>query len=715
MTFLAAVIIVVPPIAVILLLLQASAGRQQTINDLKAELNKQAEALKHSEHQQELMFTANPYPMWIFDHRSLRFLSVNDAAVKAYGYSREEFLAMTLPDIHPQEEVSRLLEFMQQVDVGYVRPGVRRHRRKDGSIIFVEIMAFRYDRDDSSQEMVLALDVTERQGMEEALRESESRLKRLIDDAPFGIVLSRIADGRLQTTNPAMLEMLGGYSLEEALELNIAEQIYADPKDRQRLIDAVRHCGQLQGWETSFRGRNGTLVPVRLTSSIRSSNNGAPELLATYIEDMTQQNKLEQQVRQVQKLEAVGRLAGGMAHDFNNVLVVIKLSTEMMLEKVTPDSPFSKPLLQISNAADRAAKLTRQMLAFGRQQIMLPRIINLNTVVSETIQMLRQVIGEDIQLVTKLAEKLESSRLDPDQVTQVIFNLAVNARDAMPDGGMLHMETATVTLDESYAEFHTVVQPGRYVMLAVSDTGSGIDNAVLPRIFDPFFTTKEVGKGTGLGLSIVYGIVKQSGGHIWVYSEPGHGTTFKLYFPATTAQPERPLVRPDGIGHVSGQTLLVVEDECLIRANVCECLQQLGYKVLEADNGTTALKICEDLRGEIDLVVTDLVMTGSSGQALASNLGERFPQIRVLFMSGYTEDNASRRDILAKGSPFLQKPFSVGELAKAVSDALAFSQAYLEKPEAATQSSSVTEATSAHLTVDPVAGGGVPAAPATGQ
>ena len=430
---------------------------------------------------------------------------------------------------------------------------------------------------------------------------------------------------------------------------------------------------------------------------------------------MTQQNKLEQQVRQVQKLEAVGRLAGGMAHDFNNVLVVIKLSTEMMLDKVTPDSPFSKPLLQISKAADRAAKLTRQMLAFGRQQIMLPRIINLNTVVSETIQMLRQVIGEDIQLVTKLAEKLESSRLDPDQVTQVIFNLAVNARDAMPDGGMLHMETATVTLDESYAEFHTVVQPGRYVMLAVSDTGSGIDDAVLPRIFDPFFTTKEVGKGTGLGLSIVYGIVKQSGGYIWVYSEPGHGTTFKLYFPATTAQPEQPLVRPDGIGRVSGQTLLVVEDECLIRANVCECLQQLGYKVLEAENGATALKICEDLRGEIDLVVTDLVMTGSSGQALASNLGERFPQIRVLFMSGYTEDNASRRDILAKGSPFLQKPFSVGELAKAVSDALAFSQAYLEKAEAAAQSSSVSEATSAHLTVDPVAGGGVPAAPAPGQ
>ena len=278
MTFLAAVIIIVPPIAVILYLAQISARQQQTINELKAELDKQAEALKHSEHQQELMFTANPHPMWIFDRTSLRFLSVNDAAVKAYGYSREEFLAMTLADIRPEEEMSLLLEFMQQGDVGYVRPGVRRHRRKDGGIIFMDIMAFRYDRDDSAQEMVLALDVTERQRMEEALRESESRLKRLIDDAPFGIVLSRIAEGRLQTTNPAMLEMLGGYSLEEAIELNIAEQIYADPKERERLIDVVRHCGQLQGWETSFRRRNGSLVPVRLTSSIRSSNNGAPSL-----------------------------------------------------------------------------------------------------------------------------------------------------------------------------------------------------------------------------------------------------------------------------------------------------------------------------------------------------------------------------------------------------------------------------------------------------
>jgi CheY-like chemotaxis protein/two-component sensor histidine kinase len=341
-----------------------------------------------------------------------------------------------------------------------------------------------------------------------------------------------------------------------------------------------------------------------------------------------------------------------------------------MLAQITPESPFSKPMLQILNAADRAAALTRQMLAFGRQQIMQARVINLNTVVTETAHMLRRVIGEDIELVTNLSDNLENSRLDPDQMTQVILNLAVNARDAMPKGGTLHVETATVDLDEVYAKEHPPVQPGRYVMLAVSDTGTGIDKSILPRIFDPFFTTKEVGKGTGLGLSIVYGIVKQSGGYVWVYSETGHGTTFKLYFPATSAPVERPVLRSEITSRPSGQTVLVVEDESTIRSQVRDCLQQLGYRVLEADSGAAALKTCEDLHGKVDLVLTDLVMSGMGGHELASNLAERHPEIRVLFMSGYTEDSAARREILLKGSPFLQKPFSVADLSTAVHHAL---------------------------------------------
>ena len=411
-------------------------------------------------------------------------------------------------------------------------------------------------------------------------------------------------------------------------------------------------------------------MPVRISGSLIRDADGA-EHFEGYVEDMTQQSTLEQQVRQVQKLEAVGRLAGGMAHDFNNILVVIKLSTELMLRQITPDNPLSKPLLQVSNAADRAAALTRQMLAFGRQQMMQTRIINLNSVVSETSHMLRRVIGEDIQLVTKLSDAVDNSRLDPDQVSQVILNLAVNARDAMPEGGTLHIETANVELDDAYAKTHPPVQPGRYVMLAVSDTGTGIDKSILPRIFDPFFTTKEVGKGTGLGLSIVYGIVKQSGGYIWVYSEPGHGTTFKLYFPATTAALESPVLRGETTFRPAGQTVLVVEDEAMIRSNVRECLQQLGYEVLEAESGEIALELCEEHRGKIDLVLTDLVMPGMSGHELAGELAQRHPEVKMLFMSGYTEDSAARRDILLRGSAFLQKPFSVGDLANAVQQALA--------------------------------------------
>jgi len=295
----------------------------------------------------------------------------------------------------------------------------------------------------------------------------------------------------------------------------------------------------------------------------------------------------------------------------------------------------------------------------------------LNFVVSETSLMLRRVIGEDVRLVTKLSDSVENSRLDPDQVAQVILNLAVNARDAMPEGGTLHLETASVDLDDAYSKEHPPVEPGRYVMLAVSDTGTGIDKSILPRIFDPFFTTKEVGKGTGLGLSIVYGIVKQSGGYIWVYSEPGHGTTFKLYFPATAAALESPALRSEITSRPAGQTVLVVEDEAMIRSNVHECLQQLGYEVLAAESGEVALKICEEHRGRIDLVLTDLVMPGMGGHELAGELALRHPGVKMLFMSGYTEDSAARRDILLKGSAFLQKPFSVADLSNAVQQALA--------------------------------------------
>ena len=647
---------------------QTIARQRRTLRQTEEQLAHATRAARDAERRHELMFSTNPHPMWIYDCETLRFLKVNDAAVKAYGYSREEFLNMTVLDIRPPADAPAFLQHATS-HRGYHNAGNWRHLHKDGSIATVEVLTFLYEADGREQKLILALDVSDRCRIEQALRESEASLKTLVESAPFGIAQSFIEGNRFKTLNAALRRMLGDYSLEEALQLNLARQVYADPGQRDKLVEILRRNGKIEGWEISLRKRDGSTIPVRITGSL-GLGPGGDEILHAYVEDMTQQSTLEQQVRQVQKLEAVGRLAGGMAHDFNNILVVIKLSTELMLDQTTPDSPFSKPLLQISSAADRAAALTRQMLAFGRQQMMQPRIINLNTIVNETTQMLRRVIGEDIQLVTTLSDDVQNSRLDPDQVTQVILNLAVNARDAMPNGGMLHLETGTVELDEAYTREHPPVQPGRYVMLAVSDTGTGIEKSILPRIFDPFFTTKELGKGTGLGLSIVYGIVKQSGGYVWVYSEAGHGTTFKLYFPATQVSSEPPALRGDSLTHPAGQTLLLVEDDATIRSNMRDCLQQMGYRVLEADNGISALRICEELHGNVDLVLSDLVMAGKGGHELSLDLAKSYPAIRVLFMSGYSEDSAARREILLRGSPFLQKPFSVADLAKAVQNAL---------------------------------------------
>ena len=654
--------------ATALLGLWAVIVRQRSIvAELKQRLASTDNALLVSQRREQLLFSANPHPMWIYDRQTLRFLDVNEAAVRDYGYAREEFLQKSVLEIRPADDAPAFTEFISHLPEGYGRPGLWRHLRKDGTLMQVEISACTFERDGRPAELVVAQDITDRCRMEEALRESEASLKALLDNAPLGIAEAALDKNRYSTVNPALREILGGYSTEEALALDLAAQVYVDPQAREHLLEVLRRSHKINGWETNFRRRDGTLVPVRITATLA---HGEPNRLLSYIEDITQQNTLEQQVRQVQKLEAVGRLAGGMAHDFNNVLVVIKLSTEMMLAQITPESPFSKPLLQISSAADRAAALTKQMLAFGRQQIMQPRIINVNAVVSDTAHMLRRVIGEDIELVTDLQADVENSKLDPDQLTQVIMNLAVNARDAMPSGGELHIQTAMRTLDEAYAREHPPVQPGRYVAMSVSDTGSGIQRSVLPRIFDPFFTTKEIGKGTGLGLAIVYGIVKQSGGYIWVYSEPGHGTTFKLYFPVTTAPVDPPVVQSGLSSRPAGQVILVVEDEDTIRSNVRDCLSQLGYRVVVADSANRALKISDELEGKIDLLLTDVVMAGKSGYELATELSERYPVIPVLFMSGYTEDSAVRREIVLKGSSFLQKPFSVADLTSAIHNAL---------------------------------------------
>jgi len=489
----------------------------------------------------------------------------------------------------------------------------------------------------------------------------------LVDRAPFGICRSSLSRDQFASVNSAFCRMLG-YSEEELLAMRLSERLYSDTPNRFELMDLLVRDHRFNAQETSLRRKDGSVARVRMTAYLTRNQQGDLDDVESYFEDLTEQSVLEQQIRAVQKLEAVGRLAGGVAHDFNNILVVIKLSTEMMLAQVTPENPLTRSLLQVSHAANRAASLTKQMLAFSRRQVMQARVVNINNVVSDTLHMLRRMIGEDVQLVTRLAEHLSNTRLDPDQLSQIVFNLAVNARDAMPSGGTLEIETADVELDEVYAKSHPPMQPGNYVLLVVKDSGSGIAKDNLPHVFEPFFTTKEMGKGTGLGLAIVYGIVKQSGGYIWVYSDPGMGTTFKLYFPVTSSNVSAEPHNTSVADLPEGETVLVVEDDAAIRVNVCDCLKHLGYTVLEAASGEAALKICES--SKVDLMMTDLVMPGMSGRETAARVSFRHPEIRVMYTSAYTEDGVARRELLQDGITFLEKPYTVADLARTVRRAL---------------------------------------------
>ena len=381
--------------------------------------------------------------------------------------------------------------------------------------------------------------------------------------------------------------------------------------------------------------------------------------------------RLEEQLRQSQKMEAIGQLAGGVAHDFNNLLTIVSGYSQLLLGQNDLNAATRDKIHEIGQAGERAASLTRQLLAFGRKQVLEPEVLDLNALVAGTEKMLRHTIGEDIHLGTALDPALARVTADPGQIEQIILNLAVNARDAMPQGGKLTIETANVELDESYTRAHPTISPGSYVMLAVSDTGCGMTPEVMNRVFEPFFTTKGPGKGTGLGLATVYGIVQQSGGHIGLYSEPDHGTSFKVYLPRTEAEASLRRSRQDTRGLPMGsETVLLVEDDESVRALSRSVLAMSGYTVLEANGAAAALRICEQHTGSIQIVVTDVVMPETGGRILVERLGAMRPAIRALYVSGYTDDTVLRHGVLEEGTAFLQKPFTPAALANKVREVL---------------------------------------------
>jgi len=600
-------------------------------------------------------------------------MDCNRVAVETLGYKTKEDLIgkpllTTLYAPSSQEKARQLLERWKRERK--IKNEELQVVTKEGKVLDVLLNVDTiYDRESKPLfSLSTHLDITERKRVEEALAASEEKYRLVVQNASQGIVV--LQDGRLKFINAWACEFMA-YPESEMFGKPFLSFVH--PEDRG--LVAERYEKRLKGEPTppvySFRlvGRTGRSSWVEV-SAARVLWEGQPAALA-FLSDITERKRLEEQVLQLQKMEAVGRLAGGVAHDYNNFLQVIMGYGEMLEKGLPTDDPLRKYVAGIQKAADRAASLTQQLLAFSRRQAVMPVVLDLSRAVAEAGKMLRRLIGEDIEMTTELAPDLGRVRADMVQVEQMIMNLALNARDAMPQGGKLTLRTANVVLDEAFTASRLEVSPGPYVLLEVSDTGHGMDESTLAHIFEPFFTTREKSQGTGLGLSMVYGIVKQSGGHIEVESAPGKGATFKVYFPRIEEEEQQRKSAPAETTLPGGtETVLLVEDEPEIQGLIREVLSAQGFSVLEAGNGEEALKLSGELPGPIHLLITDVVMPGMSGRDLAQRLAALRPDMKLLFMSGYTDDAIIRHGLLVEKLAFLQKPFRPEALLRKVRETL---------------------------------------------
>lgn len=626
--------------------------------------NEAMDRLAESEARYRALFEANPQPMWVYDLDSLAFLAVNDAAIARYGYSRDEFLSMTIADIRPAEDLPRLRESVARATEGLEKGGRWRHVTRTGDVIDVEVASHSLEFNGRPARAVVAHDVTERLRHESTLR----KLSQAVEQSPVSIVITD-ASGAIEYVNPNFTR-LTGYPLEEVRGRNpkMLSSGETPPEAYRALWDTIMAGGE---WRGVFHNRkkDGTRFVERAAVSAIRDGTGRITHFVAVKEDITGQLALEEQLRQSQKLEALGRLAGGVAHDFNNMLSIVMGFAELAQGRVGP-GPVFDDLTEIRQAAERSAALVSQLLAFARRQVVEPVVLDLNERVGAGRRMLERLIGEEIDLRVLEGPDLWPIRIDPGQVDQVLANLVVNARDAVAGAGRIVIETDNVLVDEAYAAMHPDATPGDYVLLAVSDSGPGMSSDVQARVFEPFFTTKPAGQGTGLGLPTVYGIVRQHRGFVNVYSEAGHGTTFRLYFPRSFEPAAWPDVRPVTVEAGGHETILVVEDNGPLLALLTTLLERLGYTVLPAVTPGEALRWCDAHEGTIDLLVTDVVLPEVSGRALQGLVSSRRPGILTLYMSGYTADIIDQRGVLPEGSHFLQKPISTARLARKVREVL---------------------------------------------
>jgi two-component system cell cycle sensor histidine kinase/response regulator CckA len=638
------------------------------------------EALRATEARARTIVETAYEGIWVVDAVGVTTYA-NARMCEMLGYPAEQVVGRTLFDFMPPAEAfeARTLFARRQRGISDIHEFT--FRRSDGSELFVLLSTSPLvDADgEFTGALAMATDITARRSMEQALRESEARFRHVIANAP-GMVYQFVyrPDGtRGYTFVSEGARELFGIDPEAALRDSDALLHIIHPDEREQLrhrARAVAHEGGDFRWEGRAVLASGEERFVEVVARDHRTADGSV-LSDGLVVDVTERRQLEEQFRQAQKMEAVGRLAGGVAHDFNNLLTVIKTSTNFLLDDLDPADPRREDARQVADAADRAAGLTRQLLAFSRKQVLEPQVVDVDTVVSNLRPMLARLIGEDVDVQVRLAQSAGTVLADVGQLEQVLINLAVNARDAMPDGGRLTIETSEVTIDERAAMSYgrrerCALVPGRYVMLAVSDTGTGMSPEVRARIFEPFYTTKEIGKGTGLGLSTVYGIVKQSGGHVWAYSEPGHGTVFKVYLPRLGDQPPAALRRTGESPARGTETVLLVEDDDTVRQLTSRILERHGYQVLASSNGRDALSQATGHGGPIHLILTDVVMPEMGGRALSERLTTVRPEAVVIYMSGYTDDEVLRRGMLGPGSLFIQKPFETSALLRLLRDAL---------------------------------------------
>jgi PAS domain S-box-containing protein len=629
------------------------------------------QALRESEADSLFLFAHNPLPMWVLDRATLQFLQVNDAALRRYGHGREDFLQMTASDIHPLEEIPNLRAALQDADPRERLAGEWHIHKKDGAAIDVEMFLHKMEYGGRAAALVVAQDITERKRAEE----EKQKFFTLVENCRDFIAVADLQDN-VEYVNPAGRALLGIADAQSVKGTHSIDYVVREdvPLVYDTVLPALYSSGHWEG-ELRFRHRqSGRPVPMDFVGfQVKDPSSSEPRFVATVSRDMAERRALERQLQHAQKFEAFGRLAGGIAHDFNNVIGAILGWAEMGEEQAASHPALAGYFQKIHLQCDRVTALIQHLLAFARRQILEPRSLNLNQSVRDVVNLLDNVLGKDIEIRTVLADDLRAVRADPTQIEQVLLNLCINARDAMPKGGRISLETRNSLFSAEDCRRVPGLQPGCFAELRVADTGTGMDAATRERIFEPFFTTKGTGKGTGLGLSTVYGIVKQHNGSIYVESEPGQGSTFRIFLPvdeaAASGEP-RADATEESPAHGGAETILLAEDHEAICEMVQSALSARGYEVLVAHDGEEAVELFRSHRDRISLVLLDVILPRRSGPEVFAAIQAIRPDVSVVFATGYGNETAAPADLVKHGATILRKPYSPSALCQRVREIL---------------------------------------------